>query len=92
MYLVVLWLKSIAIFVSEERSSIHLGNVNILNSKTDEQLIQDRVRPKYPYFQVPIILGSFKLSCSNARTNTLAFYRSLNNSDSKQAGQQPEWK
>ena len=86
-----------AIFVPEERSSIHLGNVNILNSKTDEQLIQDRVRPKYPYFlvpswdfQVPIILGSFKLSCSNARTNTLAFYRSLNNSDSKQAGQQPE--
>ncbi len=38
-----LLLKSCSVLPPDERWSIHEGNVNILNAKTDEQLKEDRV-------------------------------------------------
>ena len=43
-----LLLKSCPVLPPDERWSIHEGNINILNAKTDEQLKEDRVTNDFP--------------------------------------------
>jgi hypothetical protein len=45
-----LMLKNSKILGEDERKSIHEGNINILNSKTEEQILKDRVNLSFIKF------------------------------------------
>ena len=64
-----LLLKSCLIIPPDERSSIHLGNVNILNAKTEEQLKEDRVRNKKSHLNQKYYSPKFERPKSGKRQN-----------------------